>query len=135
MALLAVKQEGTLTAIYTTFFSKVQNSNFADVYDIDPKELSTKADEVVMIDVRQPEEYVGELGHIDGARLVVLDSLAERLQELPKDKTIVFICLAGGRSARASAFALQNGFISVYNMQGGMLSWNELNLPITKKVN
>ena len=124
-----------MTAAFTTFFSKVQNPNFADVFDIDPKELITKTDEVVMIDVRQPEEYVGELGHIDGAKLVVLDTLPERLQELPKDKTIVFICLAGGRSARASAYALQNGFTSVYNMHGGMLSWNELNLPTTKKVN
>ncbi len=124
-----------MTAAFTTFFSKVQNPNFADVYDIDPKELITKSNEVVMIDVRQPEEYVGELGHIDGAKLVVLDTLPERLHELPKDKTIVFICLAGGRSARASAYALQNGFSSVYNMHGGMLAWNELNLPTTKKVN
>ena len=124
-----------MTAAFTTFFSKVQNPNFADVFDIDPKELITKTDEVVMIDVRLPEVYVGELGHIDGAKLVVLDTLPERLQELPKDKTIVFICLAGGRSARASAYALQNGFTSVYNMHGGMLSWNELNLPTTKKVN
>lgn len=119
---------------FTTFTSKVPNPNFVDVYDIDPKELSTKTAEVVMIDVRQPEEYVGELGHIEGAQLVVLDTLPQRLQELPKDKTIVFVCLAGGRSARATAFAQQNGYSSVYNMQGGMLSWNELNLPISKKV-
>lgn len=115
-----------------TFSSKVQNPQFAEVFDVEPNELYSKSNEVVMVDVREIDEYVGELGHIDGADLFVLGGLPQRLQELPKDKTIVFVCRSGVRSAQAASYASQNGYKSVYNMQGGMILWNKLNLPISK---
>ncbi len=61
--------------------------------------------EYVIVDVRQPEEY--RLGHVPGAQLFPLGELegfAERLRGMA-DKTIVFYCRSGGRSARASAWA------------------------------
>jgi hydroxyacylglutathione hydrolase len=60
---------------------------------------------------------------------MVLDDLAETLNTLPKDKTIVFVCRSGGRSAKATHLATQNGYTHVYNLKGGMLLWNELHLP------
>ncbi len=110
------------------FESQEENLHYPGVHDIDPKELSTKADQVLMIDVRQQEEYVGELGHIPGAKLMVLDTLPDTVKTLPKDKTIVFVCRSGGRSARATALAQEVGYQHVYNMKGGMLLWNELRL-------
>jgi hydroxyacylglutathione hydrolase len=85
---------------------------------------------VVLVDVRNPVEYTGELGHIPGAQLVVLDTLPTHIDELPKDKTVVFVCLSGGRSSRATHFAKENGFSSVYNLKGGMKLWNELKLEV-----
>ena len=85
-----------------------------------------------MFDVRQPDEYVGELGHIAGAELLVLDTLPDQLAKLPKDRTIVFVCRSGGRSGKATAYALMNGFTQVFNMQGGMLRWNQLQLPVER---
>jgi hydroxyacylglutathione hydrolase len=117
---------------YTQFTSKTENPHYEGVFDIGPQELKDKINEVKLIDVRQPDEYTGELGHIANSELVVLDTLPEKLDKIPKDKTVVFICRSGGRSARATAFALMNGFQSVFNLQGGMLLWNELQLP-TKK--
>lgn len=121
---------------FVHFKSKTANPQFEDVYDILPLELDevlkSKVTEVTLIDVRQPSEYLGELGHIPASTLIVLDQLPEKIVALPKDKTVIFICRSGMRSAQATAFALMNGFQSVFNLQGGMLLWNELNLPTQK---
>jgi rhodanese-related sulfurtransferase len=112
------------------FSSKKANPDFPGVLDVVAEEVAKKQTQVLLIDVRRPEEFVGELGHIPGARLMVLDTLPERIQELPKDQTIVFICRSGGRSARATAFARSLGFENVFNMKDGMLRWNELELKV-----
>lgn len=114
------------------FDSKSKNPQYEDVYDIEPQELQKKASSVKLIDVRQPDEFVGELGHIADSELLVLDTLPDKMSQIPKDQTVVFICRSGGRSARAAAFALSNGYSHVYNLRGGMLLWNELALPTLK---
>ena len=115
---------------HTEFESKKTNPDFAGVQDVVAEEVAKKKSDVVLIDVRQPEEFTGELNHIPGATLVPLGSLPEKINELPKDKTIVFVCRSGGRSAKAAALAQSNGYNSVFNLKGGMLRWNELGLPI-----
>lgn len=119
----------TQTKTSLQFDSKEENLHHHGVIDIDPRELVQKMAQVTLIDVRQAEEYKGELGHIPNSRLMVLDTIPVRLDEIPKDKPIVFICRSGGRSARAAAYALQNGLQEVYNLKGGMLLWNDLHLP------
>lgn len=111
------------------FTSKIANPHYPEVLDLDPKEVLEKSKDLVIVDVRQPDEYTGELKHIANSQLIVLDTLPEYLESLPKNKDIVFVCRSGGRSARATAFALQNGYSKVYNMRGGMLLWNDLSLP------
>ena len=121
-----------LESKYIGFESKSKNPQYEDVYDIEPQELLKKAASVKLIDVRQPDEFVGELGHIEASELMVLDTLPEKMSQIPKDQTVVFVCRSGGRSARAAAFALMNGYSHVYNLRGGMLLWNELALPTQK---
>ncbi|NJM10363.1 MAG: rhodanese-like domain-containing protein, partial [Bdellovibrionaceae bacterium] len=96
----------------------------------DPKELWEQKDNVVMVDVRRPDEFTGELGHVPGSEHIVLDNLPQSIGDLPKNRTVVFICRSGARSGRATAFAHEQGFTSVYNMKGGMLLWNELGLKV-----
>jgi hydroxyacylglutathione hydrolase len=115
-----------------TFASQAPNPQLAEVSDINAVDLADKKNLVHLIDVREPDEYTGELGHIDGARLITLSTVPEQLSSLPKDEPIVFICKAGGRSLQAAAFAAHNGYKYVYNLKGGMLHWNQLALP-TKK--
>lgn len=117
---------------FTQFTSQTENPHYEGVFDIGPHELKDKLNDVKLIDVRQPDEYTGELGHIANSELMVLDTLPDKLGHLPKDQTVVFICRSGGRSARATAFALMNGFQSVFNLQGGMILWNEMQLPTQK---
>lgn len=115
---------------FVQFSTKQNNPDIPGVEDIDPKELWEQKDNVVIVDVRRPDEYTAELGHVPGAELMVLDSIPHRLQELPKDKTVVFVCRSGGRSGRATAYARDNGYTSVYNMKGGMLLWNQMGLTV-----
>ncbi|MGZ3768216.1 MAG: rhodanese-like domain-containing protein [Bdellovibrio sp.] len=117
---------------FVNFNTKSQNAQYEGVFDIAPAELQQVLSKVKLIDVRQPEEYVGELGHIPGSELIVLDTLPDHLSSIPKDQTVVFICRSGNRSARATAFALMNGFTQVYNLHGGMILWNNLLLPIER---
>ena len=115
-----------------TFETAVQNPSFEGVSDIHPQEVHRIAKRVRLIDVRQLEEYHGDLGHVSSAELIQLDTLPEHLPGMDKKETIIFICRSGGRSARATAFAQSIGFDNVYNMKGGMLLWNELSLPVEK---
>lgn len=118
---------------HVDFSSKQASPDSPGIHDIDPKELWEKRDQVCIVDVRRPDEFTGELGHIPGARLIVLDTLEVRLSEIPKDQTVVFVCRSGGRSGRATAFAKANGLDHVFNMKGGMLLWNQLGLKVEGK--
>jgi len=120
------KLEGESMKTPIHFESKEDNLHFEGVLDIDARELNDKLEQVCLIDVRQPDEFIGDLGHIPGAKLIVLDTLPEHMNEIPKDQTVVFVCRSGGRSARAAALAVEQGYKNVYNLKGGMILWNEL---------
>ena len=107
------------------FDQKTPNPSMPKVEDVDPIDVFSNKDQLCLIDVRQPEEFTGPLGHIPGANLIPLGELEDKIATLSKEKTIVFVCRSGGRSAGATSIALDSGFESVYNMQGGMILWNE----------
>lgn len=121
-----------MTKAPVTFSTAKPNPDFHGVEDIDAEELKTRSQEVHIIDVRGPDEFTGELGHIAGAKLIVLNSIPEQMDEIPKSGTIVFVCRSGSRSAQATTYARENGVKNAYNMRGGMLRWNQLGYPIDK---
>ncbi len=88
----------------------------------------------MLIDVREEDEYRGELGHIAGARLIPLKELPERTDELAnmKGSDIVAICRVGVRSATAAAILTGLGFEHVWNLKGGMLEWKDAQLPVER---
>jgi glyoxylase-like metal-dependent hydrolase (beta-lactamase superfamily II) len=88
----------------------------------------------LILDVREPEEFVGELGHIEGAILVPLDALEKRLPKLAGyvDRDIVVVCRAGARSATAVAMLQGAGFSRVANLSGGMLAWARASMPVQR---
>jgi sulfur dioxygenase len=96
---------------------------FSGVWEVEPHWLEENLNSVRVVDVREPEEFSGPLGHIRGATLVPLGELAVKAKELPKDKPIVAVCRAGSRSAHATAILQKAGFADVANLPGGMLRW------------
>ena len=97
--------------------------SFAGIWEIDPHGLEEHATAVQILDVREPEEFIGPLGHIRGAILIPLGELAERAGELAHDRPIVTVCRAGSRSAQATVILREAGFGDVANLAGGMLRW------------
>ena len=83
-----------------------------------------------ILDVREPDEFTGPLGHIRGAKLIPLGALAERAGELAKDRPVVAVCRAGGRSAQATAILREAGFKDLANLRGGMLRWRAEGHPV-----
>jgi rhodanese-related sulfurtransferase len=101
--------------------------------EILPKDVSAKLSSVKIIDVRRPDEFTGELGHIPGATLVTLETdLETYLKNLPKNDAYVFVCKSGGRSGAATKLAFQMGLSNVANMVGGMMAWNAAGLGIER---
>jgi len=96
---------------------------FAGVWEIAPQTLEETAATVEIIDVREPDEFVGPLGHIRGAKLIPLGQLGRRLDELPRDRPLVIVCRSGARSAQATVALQRSGFPRVANLNGGMLRW------------
>jgi adenylyltransferase/sulfurtransferase len=85
------------------------------------KERDTKGDNLVLIDVREPHEW--EIAHIDGARLIPLGQLPDRLGELDGHAEIVTQCHKGSRSMKALEILRGAGFGKVRNLAGGIDAW------------
>ena len=110
------------------------NYTFAGIWEIDPQSLEELHQQVQLIDVREPEEYDGPLGHIRDAYLIPLDNLSDRIEEIDRDKPIVTVCRAGGRSAHATVLLQKAGFTDVANLAGGMLRWRSEGHPVAGNI-
>ncbi len=118
---------------FTVFTEVIQNPHFQEVQDVTPEQVKKAEDQIAIIDVRENDEWNGELGHIGSAKLINLGNLPNQTSEIPQNRPVVFVCRSGGRSARAAAFFKQQGYTHVFNMKGGMIHWNELGLPVLQK--
>jgi adenylyltransferase/sulfurtransferase len=95
---------------------------------VTPSELMQRLaahDNLVLVDVRQPEELQGPLGALPGAVNIPLPDLPDRFQEIPQDKDVVLICRTGNRSAQAYAFLARHGYTRLYNLTGGMTAMRQ----------
>jgi len=101
------------------FFTPVSSVDADEARDI---LAGMPADEVTILDVRQPGEYAA--GHIPGARLIPLAQLSDRLKEIPKASTTLVYCAIGGRSRVAAQMLSGKGFSEILNLTGGFKSWN-----------
>lgn len=81
-----------------------------------------ESEEVGLLDVRSEREYLE--AHIPGARLVPLDEIGHHIPNLDKDKRYLVYCRSGGRSCRAGE-ELENYGLTVINIDGGIISWQE----------
>ena len=98
----------------------------SSVPEITPSELKGRIDAgdgVALLDVREPfEAQIADLPE-NGQDRIPLGELMDRYAELDSGNEIVVYCRSGGRSERAAAFLLQNGFERVHNLKGGVLCW------------
>ena len=97
-----------------------------EVENLTPSEVKSRLatfDEI--IDVRRPEEYNDNLGHISNSRLSTLQTdFKTDVKKLDKNLSYLFVCRSGGRSTKAAQMAINHGITKVFNLDGGMLAWN-----------
>ena len=90
-------------------------------------------DDALVLDVREMKEY--SEGHILDSVHIPLTNLKTRMSEIEKHKTkkVIVACRSGHRSSHACANLRKNGFEQVYNLRGGVMAWQNANLPLIKK--
>ena len=108
------------------------NSEVPEISVSDLKAKLDRGDPVTIVDVREPHELTGELGHIPGAEHVPLASVESAARTWDREQEIVLVCRSGARSGRAAAALSSAGFARAMNMVGGMRAWNEAKLPVER---
>ncbi|MEA1888446.1 MAG: rhodanese-like domain-containing protein [Pseudomonadota bacterium] len=94
------------------------------IKEVDSPQLMSKMDEnddLVIIDVREMHEIAR--GTIQSAVAMPMATVPVRLNDIPKDKEVVFICRSGARSGQVCMFLGQHGYENVINLRGGMIGW------------
>ena len=103
---------------------------FAGIWEVQPHWLEENLGRVQIIDVREPDEFSGALGHIPGASLFPLGSLLKEKEKISNSKPVVVVCRSGARSAQATVLLRNAGFAKVANLAGGMLRWRSQRLSV-----
>lgn len=75
----------------------------------------------LLLDVREPWEF--QTCHIEGARLMPMNTVPAQQQDLDPEQPVVCICHHGARSMQVAAFLERQGFRDVTNLTGGMHAW------------
>jgi rhodanese-related sulfurtransferase len=104
-------------------------------FDISPQQavqIMSHENGSLVLDVREDAEF--KTGHIKDSVHIPLGALKSRLSELEKskEKNIIVGCRSGSRSGRACSLLKKNGFDKVHNLRGGVIAWENDNLPMSK---
>ena len=109
-------------------YREAVTSHPVDVTDIDPVEVDRLvAAGALLLDVREDDEWAA--GHAPAAAHLPMGQVADRMGELPTDRTIVCMCRAGGRSQSVAVHLAGSGY-DVRNAAGGMQAWAAHELPV-----
>jgi rhodanese-related sulfurtransferase len=82
---------------------------------------------LVVVDVRTPDEYAS--GHIEGAILIPVNELADRLDDLSPEDELLIYCRTGNRSTTAMNILAANGFTQLFHMHEGITAWTAAGYP------
>lgn len=87
------------------------------------------AEGAILVDVRRENEVNDVSFDVPNYMNIPLQELENRLNEIPKDKEVVFVCRSGERSLRATYFLMNHGYENVYNMRDGIIKWATKGFP------
>ena len=90
---------------------------------VDPREVGDD----VLLDVREDDEWAA--GRAPGAVHLPMSQFVARYDELPAEGRLAVVCRSGHRSAQVTAYLLDRGR-EARNVDGGMLAWSQLGLPL-----
>jgi queuine tRNA-ribosyltransferase len=86
-------------------------------------------DDAYVLDVREASELAQ--ARLDDAAHIPLGELADRVDEVPRDRPVYVLCHVGGRSAQATRFLTEQG-LDARNIDGGIVAWYRAGLPVVQ---
>ena len=92
--------------------------------------IDDEGDNLLLYDIRTPAEY--QQGMIRGGKLTPLNDVPTVMHDIPTDKTIVFYCRSGVRSAHACEYVNEQLGLETINLAGGIISWNQAGNEVIK---
>jgi rhodanese-related sulfurtransferase len=100
--------------------------------NVTPQELQSmlSGDDFLLVNV-----YAGDMGEIEGTDLFIpYDQITGRQDELPSqhESQVVLYCRRGRSSVIAATTLLSLGYTDVWNLDGGMMAWEEAGYPLLK---
>jgi len=117
LALLAV------VSFLPRLIGKLRKGAMVDITEL--KQRLDNNEDLLLLDVRTAEDYVGEQGHVAGSKLIPLEELEQRMDELGEylEKPVIIICRTDRKSAKAAQLLAQKGFADVHVARMGMTDW------------
>ncbi len=114
-----------LVAFLPRLIGKLRRGPMVDIPEL--KQRLDAGEDVLVLDVRTPEDFVGEQGHIGEAINIPVEELGARLTELSdyQERPVVTVCRTDRKSAAAAQILAKNGFADVHVARMGMTAWNE----------
>ena len=111
------------------FISALRQGPMLDVDSL--KQKLDNNEDILVLDVRTAEDFIGEQGHIPNALNIAVEDLPGRIEELidRAEKPIALVCRTDRRSARAAQILAKNGFSDVHVVKQGMTDWNKKGYP------
>ncbi len=121
--IIALSACGTDTNIKDVTAAKPENPVLQTVGAEDFSDAMKEYPDHLLLDVRTQAEY--DSSHLSNSTLIPVQELASRLNEISewKEKPVFVYCRSGNRSLTASNILKEAGFLSIYNLNGGINSW------------
>ncbi|WP_126454040.1 VTT domain-containing protein [Sulfuriflexus mobilis] len=101
---------------------------------VDLKQKIDQGEDLLILDVRTPAEFIGEQGHIASAKNIPLEALAGRMDELAEylEHTVAIVCRTDRRSAKAAQLLARKGYADVHVVRNGMTAWNKADYSVER---
>ena len=120
----------------STYKPIFQEFNIEGVQHITPQNALTELQNgtAIMVDVREEPEFKLESIPLNNVFYYPMSAIVEQLQNIPIDKPIIVVCNAGVRSSKVVNLLNRNGFINSVNLDGGIIMWKALGLPVDSDI-
>jgi uncharacterized membrane protein YdjX (TVP38/TMEM64 family)/rhodanese-related sulfurtransferase len=121
-----------LVAFLPRLIGSIRKGDMLNITNL--KQRIDTGEDILLLDVRTPEDYNGEQGHIAGSILLPLEQLEQRIDEISDyyEKTVVCICRTDRKSSKAAQILAEKGFADVHVAKMGMTDWIKNSYPIEK---
>lgn len=120
-----------MKAFLSRLFLRPRADTLAWIEVVELERRLASGDAVVLVDVRQPEEFTAPPGHLPGAVNMPLADLPVRISELvARRQPVVLVCKTDRRSAQAATELLAAGLRDVAILRGGTDGWHQQGRPL-----